>query len=148
MELAPARDVRLREVDSARAAPTSSSRTDDRALRNACGRDCLGYTSAIGRPRDGRSPACCSAPRWVAKPVRWRSGSPRTSSATCSGCEHRGGRACSLMSPRAFDTRCSPSVSIRSATAEQLACVPAPADVDAAARLYGGRVSRADPRCL
>ena len=70
---------------------------------------------------DDRAPArrpataCCSAPRWVATPARWRSGSPRTSSGTCSACSHRGGRACSLMSPRAFDTRCSPSVAVHSA---------------------------------
>ena len=32
--------------------------TDDRELRKACGKDCLGFTSTIGRPRDGRT-ACC-----------------------------------------------------------------------------------------
>jgi len=51
------------------------------------------------------------------------------------------------MSPRAFDTRCSPSVAVHSASAEELACVPAPRDVRAAVRLYGGRVRHADPRC-
>ena len=33
------------------------------------------------------------------------------------------------------------------ATMEQLACVPAPADVQDAAAIYGGRPKRADPRC-
>ena len=45
------------------------------------------------------------------------------------------------MSAHAFDTRCPPSLGATSATSAQLACVPAPADVEAAARALrrGGR---------
>ena len=63
------------------------------------------------------------------------------------GLEHRDGRSCSLMSPHAFDTRCAPSLAAEPPTLEQLACVPAPADVEAAAQLYGGSPARRDPRC-
>jgi hypothetical protein len=63
------------------------------------------------------------------------------------GLEHHDGRACSLMSPHAFDTRCAPSLAAEPPTLEQLACVPAPADVVAAARLYGGEPAVIDPRC-
>jgi hypothetical protein len=41
------------------------------------------------------------------------------------------------MSEHAFDTRCPPSLEATEATPEELACVPAPADVDVAVRLYG-----------
>jgi hypothetical protein len=51
------------------------------------------------------------------------------------------------MAPRAFDTRCSPSLAATEPTAAELACVPAPADVDRAARRYGGTAARRGPRC-
>ena len=51
------------------------------------------------------------------------------------------------MSPHAFDTRCAPSLAAEPPTLEQLACVPAPADVETAAHLYGGAPARRDPRC-
>jgi hypothetical protein len=63
------------------------------------------------------------------------------------GLHHRSGPECSLMSAHAFDTRCPPSLGGTSATPAQLACVPAPADVEAASRLYGGAPRRADARC-
>ena len=63
------------------------------------------------------------------------------------GLNHRDGRACSLMSAHAFDTSCAPSLAAEPPTLDQLACVPAPADVEAAAAIYGGALTRRDVRC-
>jgi hypothetical protein len=120
--------------------------TGDRELRKECGKDCLGFTSTIGRPGDGRNRVLLgTALGDGARPLAVWVAAHELGHVL--GLRHRGGRACSLMSPRAFDTRCSPSVAVHSASAEELACVPAPRDVRAAVRLYGGRVRHADPRC-
>ena len=63
------------------------------------------------------------------------------------GLHHRDGRACSLMSAHAFDTSCAPSLAAAPPTADQLACVPAPKDVEDAAALYGGSLTWHDTRC-
>ena len=121
-------------------------RSDDRRLLRLCGRDCLGYSTSIGRPRDGHSE------------VLLRSnlgGDPRPLSVWVAahelghvlGRHHRSGHDCSVMSPRAFDTNCAPSLAANYPTAAELACVPAPADVDVAAGLYGGAAATRDPRC-
>jgi hypothetical protein len=119
---------------------------NDRRLRKACGWDCLGYTSSIGRPSDGKVRVLLAAEL---------SGAPRPLSVWVAahelghvlGLEHRDGRACSLMSPHAFDTSCAPSLAAEPPTLDQLACVPAPADVEEAAAIYGGRLTRRDVRC-
>jgi hypothetical protein len=121
-------------------------RTDDRRLLKLCGRDCLGYSTSIGRPKDGHSEVIMRSNL---------SGNPRPLSVWVAahelghvlGLHHRDGHNCSVMSPRAFDTNCAPSLAASRPTSDELACVPAPADVDVAAGLYGGAAATRDPRC-
>jgi hypothetical protein len=121
-------------------------RVDDRRLRRLCGVDCLGFSSDIGRPTGGRQSEVllAGALAGTARPLSVWVAAHELGHVL--GLHHRHGRACSLMSEHAFDTRCSPSLDAETATPAQLACVPAPADVRTAARLYGGAPARVDPR--
>jgi hypothetical protein len=138
-------DVHLVAARSARSADVVF-RVDDHRLLSRCGKDCLGFSSNIGRPRHGQAEVLLSGAI---------GGSARTLSVWVAahefghvlGLRHRTGRACSVMSEHAFDTRCSPSLDVGTATSEELACVPAPRDVAVAARLYGGAARFADARC-
>jgi len=137
--------VRLEPVAAAGAADVVL-KVDDRALRGLCGADCLGYTTSIGRPGSGQTTVL------LARELR---GNPRPLSVWVTahelghvlGLQHHDGRKCSLMSPHAFDTRCAPSLAAEPPTQAQLACIPAPRDVDDAVGLYGGRPAPDDPRC-
>jgi hypothetical protein len=121
-------------------------RKDDHRLLALCGRDCLGYSTSIGRPSGGHSEVLLRSSL---------GGNPRPLSVWVAahelghvlGLHHRSGHHCSVMSPRAFDTNCSPSLAATRPTSDELACVPAPADVDVAAGLYGGAAATRDPHC-
>jgi hypothetical protein len=138
--------VRFRAVGSPAAADLVL-RVNDHRLQGLCGNDCLGFTSDIGRPASGtQSEVLLSgALAGTARPLSVWVAAHELGHVL--GLHHRHGRACSLMSEHAFDTRCSPSLDAETATPAQLACVPAPADVETAAKLYGGAPARVDPRC-
>jgi hypothetical protein len=137
--------VHLKEVDTPKQADVIIE-VDDRRLYGLCGRDCLGYTTSIGEPSNPPTTVLLAGElRGNARPLSVWVAAHELGHVL--GLEHHDGRACSLMSPHAFDTRCAPSLAADPATLEQLACVPAPADVEAAARLYGGEPAVIDPRC-
>jgi hypothetical protein len=137
--------VRFRPASS-RAGAEVVITTDDARLRHDCGRDCFGWTTAIGRPRHGHSDIVLRSS--VIDPI-----SPFSVWVVAHefghvlGLQHRRGGVCTLMQPQAFVGRCRPSVRSLGRLGPRLRCIPAPADVRAAARLYGGRARAADPRC-
>jgi Dual-action HEIGH metallo-peptidase len=139
-------DVRLIKVADREQADVVFD-VDDQRLRALCGYDCLGYTTSIGRPADGEPVSVLLASEL--------SGNPRPLSVWVAahelghvlGLHHQDGRACSLMSAHAFESSCAPSLAAEPPTLDQLACVPAPADVEDAAAIYGGALGRRDVRC-
>lgn len=121
-------------------------KVDDKRLLKLCGKDCLGYSTSIGRPSDGKTTVILRSS--LGGPTRplsvWVAAHEL---GHVIGLQHHKGNRCSVMSAHAFDTRCAPSLTSGSATAPELACVPAPVDVAAAASLYGGTVASRDPQC-
>jgi hypothetical protein len=121
-------------------------KVDDRRLLKLCGRDCLGYSTSIGRPDDGRTTILLrSSLRGPVRPLSVWVAAHELGHVI--GLQHHKGSRCSVMSPHAFDTRCAPSLTQASPTAPELACVPAPIDVAAAIALYGGTPAARDPHC-
>jgi hypothetical protein len=121
-------------------------KVDDRRLLKLCGRDCLGYSTSIGRPDNGRTTVLLrSNLGGPARPLSVWVAAHELGHVI--GLQHHKGNRCSVMSPHAFDTRCAPALTSASPTAPELACVPAPIDVAAAAALYGGAPTSRDPRC-
>jgi hypothetical protein len=119
--------------------------SDDERLRAACGRDCLGFATTIGRPASGRVTVFLS--RQLGDPSPLSVWVAAHELGHVLGLRHRAGRDCSVMSEHAFDSRCSPALSADEPTPDQLACVPAPADVEAVVAIYGGIPWRHEQRC-
>jgi Metallo-peptidase family M12B Reprolysin-like len=137
--------VALRRVQSVRDADVVV-RVNDRRLLGLCGKDCLGYSTSIGRPAGGRGEVLLASDLGPhARPLSVWVAAHELGHVL--GLHHHAGRACSVMSSHAFDTRCAPSLAAGSPTDDELACVPAPRDVAVAARLYGGAPRFDDPRC-
>jgi hypothetical protein len=137
-------EVHFRIVSSRRAADVIV-RGDDRRLLRLCGKDCLGYSTAIGRAPAGINEVYLKEDLGgKARPLSVWVAAHELGHVL--GLHHRKGHKCSVMSARAFDTRCAPSLVDSTPTAQELECVPAPTDVDVAAGLYGGQATN-DPRC-
>jgi Matrixin len=121
VRIVPARDRRSADVVFL---------ADGKALAERCGYRCLGLSSSIGRPADGRvtvllNPSITGTPTpigvWVAMHELGH----------VLGLSHREG-TCSLMNAHAYDDSCS-----FASDSGPLPCGPASRDVDAVARLYG-----------
>ena len=107
-------------------------------LKRQCGGDCLGWSSSIGRP--SKLPLTVTL-----RPEPTEGLSPLGVWVTVHelghvlGLRHRPGTSCTVMQAKAFKGRCQPSAYSGQPIAAQLRCIPAPADVRAAAKIYGRR---------
>jgi hypothetical protein len=106
---------------------------DGRQLRAHCGTRCLGLSSAIGRPRDGRVTVTLN-PTITGDPTPLNVWVAMHELGHVLGLHHRRGR-CSLMNAHAFDDSC--SFAAGSADSGPLPCGPASTDVAEAALMYG-----------
>ena len=138
-------DVKVRVVKHERDADVIV-RLDDRRLHAVCGQRCFGFTAVLGRPREGKSEILLRESLGDPTPLAVWVAAHELGHVL--GLRHRrGGATCTIMSPGWFDTRCAPSMGAEVPRYRELWCVPAPVDVDAAARLYGGGVRSRSDRC-
>ena len=107
--------------------------SDGRELRATCGRRCLGLSSSIGRPGDGRVTVNLN-PEITGEPTPLSVWVAMHELGHVLGLHHREG-GCSLMNAHAYDDSC--SFVAGAAEPGPLPCGPASGDVAVAARLYG-----------
>jgi len=105
---------------------------DGARLRSSCGARCLGQSSAIGRPSDGRVTVILN-PDVTGRPTPLAVWVAMHELGHVLGLSHREG-TCSLMNAQAYDDTCGLG---HGAANGALPCGPASADVAAAAQLYG-----------
>jgi Dual-action HEIGH metallo-peptidase len=105
---------------------------DRKRLREGCGSRCLGLSSSIGRPRDGRVTVLLD-PQIAGRPTALNVWVAMHELGHVLGLRHREG-TCSLMNAQAYDDACTFT---GSSGEGPLPCGPASGDVAAAARLYG-----------
>jgi hypothetical protein len=110
---------------------------DDRRLHALCGRLCFGLTH--GRELFLRESLAELTPLSVWIGVH--------ELGHVLGLRHDTTDACTVMAPHWFDTRCAPTLSTRKGSALDPRCAPAPVDVEAAIKRYGGSVRTRDPYC-
>jgi len=110
---------------------------DDAQLEKVCGRLCFGLTQGnvifLRESLDHLTPLSV----WVAVHELGH----------VLGLRHNTSHGCTVMAPHWYDTSCPPSMSDRKGSFYDPRCAPAPVDVEAAAKLWGGSVSQPDPYC-
>jgi hypothetical protein len=122
-------------------------RLDDARLDSICGHRCFGFATAFGRPAEGKSEILMR--ERLEKPTSLSVWIAAHELGHVLGLRHRkGGQTCTIMSPGFVDTHCAPTLSEDVPRYRELWCVPAPADIEAVAKLYGGGVRAVNKNCV
>jgi hypothetical protein len=138
--------VRVRVVKHERDADVLI-RYDDARLRKICGTRCFGFTTALGRPKEGKSEVILK--QSLERPTSLSVWIAAHELGHVLGLRHVAhSPTCTIMSPTWFDTRCAPTLSEDVPRYRELWCVPTPADITAAAKLYGGGPRTSSHRCV